>query len=147
MRVEKGQWNAPTEDQAKIIVLEAQIEKFIKARKQQTGSGKPGKSNKGKQSNKGKDSKPYEKPAWTKVMPKPGESMKKTVDNKTWWWCTKHKSWCRHSTDKCKGRNIAAKAQQTNNPNEREPQGNSNPTLQLSEALTHLAEAELDSEE
>jgi hypothetical protein len=41
MGVEKRLWNAPMEDQEKIIVLEAQLEKLIKARgKQQTGTGK-----------------------------------------------------------------------------------------------------------
>jgi hypothetical protein len=149
MRVEKNLWNAPTEEQAKIIALEAQLEKFIKARgKQQSGSGKPGISNKGKgkQGNKGQDGQPYVKPAWMKVAPKQGESTKKTVDSKIYWWCTNHKSWCRHSTDKCKGRNLKQRPQQTNNASEGET-GDNNPTLQLSEALAHLAEAESETDD
>jgi glycine cleavage system aminomethyltransferase T len=49
MRVEKGLWNVPTEDQEKIIALEAQLETLIKARgKQHSGSGKSGTQNKAK---------------------------------------------------------------------------------------------------
>jgi hypothetical protein len=147
MRVEKGLWNAPTEDQQKIIALEAQLEKIIKARgKQQAGSGKSSNPNKGK-GNTGKDGQPYVKPAWMKIAPKQGESTKKTVDKKTYWWCTNHKSWCRHSTDKCKGRNIKQRPQQANNANEGATRDDNNPTLQLSEALAHLAEAESEPEE
>jgi hypothetical protein len=38
MRLAKGLWNAPTGDQEKIIVLEAQLEKLIKAHGTQTAS-------------------------------------------------------------------------------------------------------------
>jgi hypothetical protein len=145
MRLEKGLWNAPTGDQEKIIALEAQLEKLIKARgKQQPGVGKSGTKGKAKakQQNKGK---PYIKPAWTLLAPQPGEPTKKTVDGKTYWWCTNHKSWCRHSTDKCKGRNIK-QPQQRSQANEGAQQNEAEPTLQLSQALAHLAEAESDEE-
>jgi hypothetical protein len=79
------------------------------------------------------------------VVPQPGEPTKKTVDGKTYWWCTNHKSRCRHSTEKCKGRNIK-QPQQRLQTNEGAQQNEAEPTLQLSQALAHLAEAESDEE-
>jgi hypothetical protein len=58
---------------------------------------------------------------------------------------TMEKSWCRHSTDKCKGRNIK-QPQQRSQANEGAQQNEAEPTLQLSQALAHLAEAESDEE-
>jgi hypothetical protein len=144
MRVEKGLWNAPTEDQEKIIALEAQLEKLFKAcGKQQTGTGKTG--TKGKAKVKQGKGKPYVKPAWMYVAPKPGDPTKKTVDSKTYWWCTNHKAWCHHPTEQCKKKNIK-QPQQRPQAAEGGAQEEAEPTLQLSQALAHLAEAESDEE-
>jgi hypothetical protein len=78
------------------------------------------------------------------VAPQSGEPTKKTVEGKEYWFCTNHKSWCHHPTDKCKGRNVAT--QQISAPNEGAHEENSKRTLQLTQALAHLAEAESDDE-
>jgi hypothetical protein len=147
MKLEQNTWNAPTEEQEKIIALEARIDKLIKARDKQHEKSKfdnpkrKSKQNKGKR--KGKQA--YAKPAWMFVAPNPGDQSKKTVDGKDYWWCTNHKSWCRHSTDRCKGLNV--KNQQNFRANEGANDQSNEHTLQLSQALAHFAEAESDDDE
>jgi hypothetical protein len=39
--------------------------------------------------------------AWKKVAPKTGESTTKSVKNKTYHYCDKHKAWCIHTSEQC----------------------------------------------
>jgi hypothetical protein len=148
IRTSDNVWNAPTKEEEKIIALEAKIEQMTKA-KEKSAQGKTnsntkrrGKRDKEKGGNNSR--KAYVKPAWMLIAPKSGESGKKTVDGKEYWWCTKHKAWCRHSTNECKGQNIKhpnAQANEGANADSNDRNAN-DPRVQLSQALANLAETE-----
>ena len=145
-------WNAPTKEEEKIIALEAKIQRLQKAKtksvqgKSNSNTRRQGKQEKEKDPNKRR--KEYIKPAWMFVAPKSGESRKKTIDGKDYWWCTNHKAWCRHPTNECKSRNITHSNDQANEgANDDSNNHNAtNPRVQLSQALANLAEAESDNE-
>jgi hypothetical protein len=104
--VDQGTWQAPTVAEEKIIALEAKLAAMKKTSygktpdKNKGGKKNPGKGGKGG----GKDKKNRrEKEPWMLVKPKDGEPTEKKHDGKTWHFCTKHASWCLHTTAQCKG--------------------------------------------
>ena len=106
---EAGKWNAPTDAEAKIIALEAEVTK-LKAK----NNGHTNKyNNKSKNSykntdNSGKDhgKSPGTKqpPEWMTTKPKEGESHTKMVSGKEYHWCNNHQAWTRHKPSECKGK-------------------------------------------
>jgi hypothetical protein len=62
------------------------------------------------------------------VPPTDGETQPKYVGSKPFWWCTKHKKWCRHKTAKCegkgigKGQNKSSDSSQTKSPKKKKKQ-------------------------
>ena len=95
-RVEAGDWKAPTQNDRKLIALEATI----------AGLSKNKNKNKDKNGNKEQggnklERKRFEKPKWMLVAPKQGKPRTKTMDTKEYWWCTKHLSWVRHKPHEC----------------------------------------------
>jgi hypothetical protein len=107
---QKHLWNAPSEQEEKIITLEAKVKKLESQR-----SNKNKKSNKGSTSTStlsdqnqlpgdGASSSQYD--PWMFVPPKDGEAQPKVIGKKQFWWCTNHNKWCCHTTDKCKGFNV-----------------------------------------
>ena len=104
--VQAGKWLAPTDEQAKILALEAKVNKFGKKSSSptQTGSSKQNSSN----SNSGKSSGKKgnkEVPAWKTKYP--GRAFidgnkTKVRDGRTYWWCKKHKRFCMHQTSDCR---------------------------------------------
>ena len=107
---EKSQWQAPSEEEEKIVALEAEV----KALRNQT---KPKRDNKGGNKgyndyNKGKPksnvkSKGGDKEfGWKSKAPKEGEPRTKTVGDTKWHFCEKHKRWTLHTTEECKGHEL-----------------------------------------
>jgi hypothetical protein len=142
-------WNAPTREEEKIIALEAKIERMTKAKDKPAQGETKRRGKREKDNDRSNSRKAYVKPAWMLIAPKSGESGKNTVDSKEYWWCTKHKAWCRHSTNECKGQNVKhPNAQANEGANADSSDRNANdPRVQLSQAsLANLAEAEPDDE-
>ena len=106
--VESGKWMALSDDQAKILALEAQVNKFaIKGKSSNTssisGKSSPQKKGSGKSSRNSGPKKPI--PAWmTKWPGKDFVDANKTklVEGRTYWWCRHHKRFCMHQTNQCK---------------------------------------------
>ena len=104
--VEAGKWMAPTDEQSKILALEAKLGKLNKNRSSPSHGGKPPGNN--NRSNNGKSSKKQQRqdiPAWMKKWPGKAfvdGNQSKTKDGKQYWWCKKHKRFCRHQTSECK---------------------------------------------
>ena len=95
--VEANVWDAPNEDQKKIIALAAQLESFKKAqatsKKATATTDTSTKSHRRAKSDRpptGKPKKKYEVPAWKKVPPKQGERKEKDRDGKHYYWCPNH---------------------------------------------------------
>ena len=78
--VDKGQWNAPSEEQQKIFVLQVELEKLKKKKKAPlTTTGQTTTNN--NTDNKPKKQKgKKEKPAWMLIKPKDSEPQQKIVD-------------------------------------------------------------------
>lgn len=145
--VEGGKWNAPTDEEAKIIALEAEIKKMKSNKKGKQGSDKAKAKAK---SNKMQQKQQRDKPKWMMQAPKDGEPTKKTVSDKIYYWCPTHNAWVRHKPKDCKGLNSPAKndTSQTKDKNgkEKESTGNKNDqenrTIRLSQAMTTILEDE-----
>lgn len=112
---QKHQWNTPSEQEEKILALEAKVKKLESQRSkkstQNQQSGKGGASTDQAPSNRA--SSRYE--PWMFEPPKDGEPDTKLVGTKPFWWCTKHKKWCRHTTEGCQGVNIGKGAPKSSN--------------------------------
>ena len=95
---EKGTWNAPSEEETKILALEAKLKVLERKKKQKT----PTKSKKSDGNNNGGDDKD-KPPSWKKVPPKTGEPWTIQKNDRTWNWCKYHKFWAPspHSSDNC----------------------------------------------
>jgi hypothetical protein len=109
--VESGKWMAPTDEQSKILALEAKLGKMGKSSNQKASSNsgskstnsvsKDGKGGKSQKKNKGKK----DIPAWMTKWPGKAfvdANQTKVVDGKTHWWCKKHKRFCQHQTSDCR---------------------------------------------
>ena len=98
-----NKWNAPTEEEEKIIALEAKLKQL-----QKKGGGKGAKDDKGKNgTNKNKKS---FLPPWHKEKPKPEEMKKpREYNNKKWYWCCPETGgkctgiWRTHKPEECRG--------------------------------------------
>jgi hypothetical protein len=81
IQIEDGTWAKPTPDQERIVALETKFNDYKK--KHPTSSNNAcfgkGKNNKNNEKNKSKK-----------------------VDDRTYWWCPHHKSWCMHKAKDCR---------------------------------------------
>ncbi len=108
IRVQSGEWKAPSEEQTKILALEAKI-KSLETKHRDKKSDKKG-SKKGSNSNRKSDGKKKgskqkkNKPKWM-TTPPTGEQNTKTVDGKTYNWCQYHEAWVLHTPDECRLKN------------------------------------------
>jgi hypothetical protein len=102
---QKGTWKAPSADQKKIIALEAQIKKLSDKGKPDKPADKKKKDDSKK--NKKPDDKKTEVPKWMTTPPGKDDKLQKTVNDKTYYWCTNHGKvgqWVRHSPADCKAK-------------------------------------------
>lgn len=132
----RKEWNAPTEEESKIIALEAKVQKLSSNKK----SNKPSETGKNKNSAKSNSNankakgKANVKPDWMLIPPKEGESNSKTVNNKQYWWCPNHNCWTRHKPTECKGVGI--------NKGDNKDKGGDNKQRKLTQALAAIAESD-----
>ena len=106
-RVDSGDWQNLSQEQEKIVALEARLKKHEQTNNKKTQNKKTEK--KSKRSNDQKKSNYNNnkniKPDWMLVPPTKEEKKrkKKVVNNKTYFWCDRHKAWGRHTPTDCKG--------------------------------------------
>jgi hypothetical protein len=100
--VEKGEWDAPSESEAKILALTTQV-KELQAKK----SEKPKSKAKGDSKRKKKKGKKSDKPKTDKYAslkkPSASEPHTKTFDGDKIKFCTNHQAWGTHLASECKG--------------------------------------------
>ena len=134
-RKDREIWKAPTEEEEKIIALEAELKRV----KEASNKDKKGRANKGlkspKKKGKGKNNK---KPDWMLIPPKEGQSSSKTVNIKLYHWCSRHKAWTRHKPADCRGRNVPAS--QGNNATSTDSNSDTERKLKLEHSLAAIAE-------
>lgn len=106
---EKGTWNAPTEEEEKIIALEAQLKKMEKQMKSGKAKGNPKSNQNGRERRTNNKDNPRrkEKPDWFEKEPD-DPTKKVTWNGKDWNWCGrstggKCESFVRHLPTDCKG--------------------------------------------
>lgn len=144
---EKSQWQAPSEEEEKIIALEAEVKalrnKAYKPKNDSKGgnkryNNKDSDNRKSKFKSTGDDG----KHKWKTIPPKEGEPKTKIVDDTKWHFCEKHKRWTLHSTEQCKGHGIK-KGEHGDKAKTKSP----NPKLvRAQEATIHFAERDEDSD-
>lgn len=138
--IDKGEWNAPTEEEKAITALQSQLKRIVDNESETNDT----KKKKGKKNGKGKKS-GKERPAWMSEKPKEGESQKKMVNGKQYWWCTNHKMWCRHSTEQCEHKGI--KNDDANPPESDKKNSRKDKKMKLARALTSVIEQSDDEED
>ena len=104
---DKGTWNAPTDEEEKIIALQAQVKAMAKQLNQTKEKGQSNPKSSAKKSNKKAAQKKKEKPEWFTTKPK---DLHKKVkwNNREWQWCGKDtgghcECFVIHSPAECKG--------------------------------------------
>jgi hypothetical protein len=151
---QQGRWNATSEQDEKIIALQAKIQALENVRKTK-------KTNSDVKSNV----RPKGLPDWVYIGPTSGETETKTVNGKVYYWCSNHRKWSlnpQHTTPQCRGYGVKEIADANNNTsgsrstrttqtNTDAPSDNStigtNPSLQLVGALATLQVQEDDEED
>ena len=130
--IQQGTWAAPSAEEEKIIALEAKIQQMQKgtSKKNKKGNQNKGNGKKGSSNNR-------KKPAWMTKEPAQNEMNKsKKVNNKEYWWCKTHKSWCRHKDSECKG--LGIKVPSAKNTSASENTDNDNQKVKLANALASV---------
>jgi hypothetical protein len=147
---QQGRWNTATEQDEKIIALQAKIQALEETRKRTKKIVNTPKS----------PTRARDFPDWVYVAPKPNEPETKVVDGKTYYWCNNHRKWSlnpKHTTPQCKGFGIGGitgantnttmtTQTNTNNPSDSSTIGTA-PSLQLVGALAALQRADEGDEE
>ncbi len=124
----------------KIIALQAELENLHKLAKKTPKAPTTPKNDGDKGGNgKGKgdgDKKRKLKPAWMLQPPKEGEKHTKTVEEKVYHWCPKHKSWGCHKPKDCKGKGFVPPNKTKNQKGQQETLNA--PQVQLTASLAQL---------
>jgi len=119
--VEAGKWMAPTDEQSKIIALEARVGRMGRGNqgssnatsRSNSGGSNSRSSNRTRSNNNSSRSQPRKKeiPSWMKKWPGRAfvdANQIKVKDGKQYWWCKKHKRFCRHQTSECNLNNASS---------------------------------------
>lgn len=130
--LQKGKWNASSDDHKKIVALEALVDKLSKK-----VSSKPKKDDGGSEKKaKSKNKKGKPKPEWM-TKPPSGASKTKTVDGKVYHWCPNHNAWVRHAPEDCKGVGTKKESSENQSDKKNDP---TNKALKISKALATVVE-------
>jgi hypothetical protein len=131
--LQNGEWNSPTEDEAKIIALQAEMKSFRR------GTGKP--SDKTPKEGEYRKKRNDNRPAWHFEKPKENDPKSKTIDAKQYWWCPTHEAWVRHKPEECKGRGYHPnkEANLATAEGDAGKDAEKSPALKMSEALANMA--------
>ena len=131
--VEDHLWNAPSDEDQKILALQARIDRMS------TQEYKP---KRGTDTNKNKDRDPSvkkTKPQWMLEAPEAGkELVAKRVNEKDYYWCTALNCWCRHTPEQCQ--------QKSKQPGDKPKESRRERMIKAAQALLEDAESEEDSE-
>lgn len=133
--VEAEKWMAKSEEQKKIVALEATVDQL--KRNIARGKGDTNKSEQNKKQDKKSHNKGYEKPEWMTKEPSGSDPKTKDVDGKTYYWCPTHGAWGRHKPADCKGKGYRPGKEANNNEQENGDKAN-----RIARALATVAEAE-----
>lgn len=134
---QRGQWNAPSAEEEKIIALEAQIKSLERKAKNFKKPKDNSNEEKGKKSSK--DDKKTTK--WFLVPPTAKEKGKpKTVNGREYWWCPNHKKWVRHKPEECNGINTDKKSVKADNKPTQDPE--TKKKLALAKAMESIVESD-----
>jgi hypothetical protein len=138
---QNGDWNSPSEDEAKIIALQAEMKAF---------KGDDKRHHKDKDGSYRKKRNDDARPPWHFVKPKDNDEKSKDVDGKKYWWCPNHEAWVRHSPEECRGKgcnpNKDANAAIAKDGDKDKDDKDKSPALRMSAALANLAVIEDDDE-
>lgn len=155
---EKGSWNAPSEEEEKILALQVEVEqlKKLKNRKRQerpnhkTRGNARGKAKTNDRSNADNGNK---KPSWMSKKPN-HKDIKRSREwkGRKWWWCGKESGgkcdpgqWRAHHPKDCRG-SMKRRAQEENEEKQEEGKENDGDRkkIKLAEALSAVAKNESD---
>jgi hypothetical protein len=100
--VEKGEWDAPSESEAKILALTTQV-KELQAKKSEKPKSKAKGDSKGKKKKGKKSDKPKTDKYASLKKPSASEPHTKTFDGDKTKFCTNHQAWGTHLASECKG--------------------------------------------
>lgn len=135
---ENGTWCAPSDEEEKIIALQAQVE-ALKKRKQARKTESPNKKKAG--DTQGKPA-AKEKPKWFTIKPSPEALTKpRKWDGKDWWWCSTETGgkcqgvYRRHKPSECLGKAHKFAPKKT-------PKKETGPKMKLAKALQATIKAE-----
>jgi hypothetical protein len=116
IRVQTGEWNAPTKQSEEFAAMKAELSSY----KNQSNNGANNSNN-----NKTKEKLPYgermkrekELNPWKWEAPKAGEPETLVKKGTTFHWCSKHAKWAGHSTSQCLGVGVNMRNNRNNNNN------------------------------
>lgn len=130
-RVDEGVWNKPSQEQEKIIALQAEAKQLKGSARCKTTEkdGKKKESDKKKDSDDKKKKQQRDKPAW--MLERGDGPAHKTVKGNEYHWCPKHKAWTRHKPEECR---LEAESTEGNNAEPTEG-GSNEPQIRLFSAL------------
>ena len=144
IRVRDDNWNTPTEEEAKVIALEAKLEKTQKQlanlKRRAGSSGSSGGDDSSHTSKKGGGKRKSKKPDWMLKPPTDGKTTK-FVEGKQYWWCKEHKAWGTHTFEDCNARKARLARESSQNKDVKSDNEVSR-KLKLTKALATIAEAE-----
>ena len=144
---DRGKWNAPSDEEEKILALQAEINnqhKEIKKLKSSSGSSGKRRQSQPKANTRSvsdNNNRNREKPGWMKVRPADSELLKpRTWNKKEWWYCHPdtggkcHGEYRRHKPADCEGKSFKKKSlvkRENGEPHKR---------LKVSEALSAVVD-------
>ena len=154
---EKGTWNAPSEEEEKILALQAEVEQLKKSkhrkRQDKSTSRRPGKGHQ-KQDSKGKRrgdaSNSNAKPAWMSNKPSAKDIKRpKEWKGRKWWWCGKETGgkcdpgqWRAHHPKDCRGSMKRKAARDKLEKSDGAENQGEEKKMKLAEALSAVANGE-----
>ena len=158
---EREEWDAPSQEEEKLMALQAEVEKLKKGNKRRSDSRNRRSEVNGSSSNKrNRRSERKEKPAWMNERPKEEDLLKpRQWNGNEWWYChpdTGGKcdgAYRRHKPSKCEGRAFRRnRTPSNNNPSKRKDEkqqnnnanNNDNRKLKVSEALNAIVDDQSD---
>jgi hypothetical protein len=132
--IQNGEWNSPTEDEAKIIALQAKMKTFRRGNGNKTFDKTPKEGEFKKKRNNNC-------PVWHFDKPAENDPKSKTIDAKQYWWCPNHQAWVRHKPKECKGHGYHPnkEANLATAEDDDSKSRDKSPALKMSEALANMA--------
>jgi len=137
VKKQRNEWQAPTEEDRKLVALQAAMQAMAATHQPREGAQQPA-GGLPAALKKRRNKRPQE--PWMLIPPAGGEPHTKVVKGVTYFWCDKHQ-WCKHLTPACK--NIPTAEQQAATPTvpaqmPTTPAMTGEPTLVLDKALAAI---------